>query len=76
METAEAAEQVDPRVVINPKQARELFVALTYVGTRNEDRGPHLVAFFACIYYSAARPAEVVNLRETDCKLPENGWAS
>jgi len=61
-------------VVINPAQARELFVALTYVGTRNQDRGPHLVGFFACIYYSAARPAEVVNLRETDCKLPEHGW--
>ncbi len=39
------------------------------------DRGAHLVAFFASIYYSAARPAEVVNLRETDCKLPEgDGW--
>jgi integrase len=32
------------------------------------------VAFFATIYYSAARPAEVVNIRETDCKLPERGW--
>jgi integrase len=68
------AEQVDPRVGINPAQARELFTALTYVGRRNANRGAHLVGFFATIYYSAARPAEVVNLRETDCKLPERGW--
>jgi len=67
-------EQIDPRTVINPVQARELFTALTYVGRRNANRGAHLVAFFASIYYSAARPAEVVNLRETDCKLPEHGW--
>jgi integrase len=68
------AEQVDPRVVIKPVQARELFTAVSYVGRRNADRGAQLVAFFATIYYSAARLAEVVNLRETDCKLPERGW--
>ena len=67
-------EQIDPRVVINPAQARELLTAVSYVGRRNVDRGPHLVAFFATIYYSAARPAEAANLRETDCKLPEYGW--
>ena len=67
-------EQVDPRVVINPGQARELFTMLTYVGRRNSDRGAHLVGFFAGIYYSAARPAEIVNLRDTDCKLPDEGW--
>lgn len=67
-------EQVDPRVVINPTQARELFTALSYIGRRNADRGAHLVGFFAGIYYSAARPAEMVNLRETDCKLPDEGW--
>jgi integrase len=67
-------EQVDPRVVINPDQARELLIAVSYVGSRNVDRGAHLVAFFAAMYYSAGRPGEVVNLRETDCKLPERGW--
>jgi integrase len=67
-------EQIDPRVVINPRQARELFTMLTYVGRRNSDRGVHLVGFFAGIYYSAARPAEMINLRETDCKLPDEGW--
>ena len=67
-------EQVDPRVVINPRQARELLTAVSYVGRRNATSGPHLLAFFGTIYYSAARPAEVVNLRETDCKLPDRGW--
>jgi integrase len=67
-------EQVDPRVVINPRQARELLTALTYVGRRDVARGAHLVGFFGGIYYSAARPAEMVNLRETDCKLPDKGW--
>ena len=27
-------ETVDPRVVVNPRQARELLVAVTYVGKR------------------------------------------
>lgn len=67
-------EQVDPRVVINPRQARSLLTATSYVGLRNATRGPHLVGFFGAIYYSAARPAEVANLRDTDCKLPERGW--
>lgn len=67
-------EQVDPRVVINPRQARELLSALTYVGRRDVARGAHLVGFFGGIYYSAARPAEMVNVRETDCKLPDKGW--
>jgi integrase len=61
-------------VVINPRQARELLTALTYVGRRDVARGAHLVGFFGGIYYSAARPAEMVNVRETDCKLPERGW--
>lgn len=33
-----------------------------------------MFAFFATLYYAAARPAEGLALRETDCKLPENGW--
>ena len=39
-------EQVDPRVVINPSQARELLTALTHVGRRDVARGAHLVGFF------------------------------
>jgi integrase len=72
--TPKMIDQVDPRVVANPTQVRELLSAVTYVGQRNRDRGAHLHAFFATVYYSAARPAEVLALRETDCKLPDTGW--
>lgn len=36
------------------------------------------MAFFATIYLPAARPgeAEAANLRETECKLPEQGVPS
>ena len=27
-----------------------------------------------CMYYAALRPAEAVNLRESDCELPSSGW--
>ena len=72
--TPQMIDQVDPRVVANPAQVRELLTAVTYVGRRNRDRGAHLHAFFATVYYSAARPAEVLALRDTDCKLPDTGW--
>ena len=29
---------------------------------------------FACMYYAALRPAEAVNLRQSDCELPAFGW--
>jgi integrase len=70
-------ETVDPRVVVNPGQARELLVALTYVGKRQRDgkgRGRRLMAMFACMYFAALRPGEAVSLREQDCYLPANGW--
>ena len=35
---------------------------------------PRLVAFFACIYYAALRPAEALHLRLDECELPESGW--
>jgi integrase len=68
------SETVDPRVVINPAQAAGLLVAVTYVGQRG--RGRHLMAFFACMYYAAMRPAEVIALRRKDCTLPPAGWGS
>ena len=68
------AEGVDPRVVANPSQIRQLLTAVTYVGRRNRDRGAHLAAFFAVGYYAAARPAEGLALREQDCTLPSQGW--
>jgi hypothetical protein len=61
------SEVVDRRVVVSPRQARELLTAVTYVGQQR--RGPHargqrLMAFYACMYYAALRPAErVASLR-------------
>uniref|UniRef100_A0AAU2UX89 Site-specific integrase n=1 Tax=Streptomyces sp. NBC_00003 TaxID=2903608 RepID=A0AAU2UX89_9ACTN len=37
-------------------------------------RGPHLEAFFGCMYHAAMRPAEVIHLRFDQCHLPETGW--
>lgn len=58
---------VDRRVVVNPAQARSLLGAV-------HDQDPALEGFFACLYYAGLRPAEVRNLRSTDCHLPETGW--
>jgi integrase len=66
------SERVDRRVVVNPTQARELLIAITYVST--PWRGRHLRAFFACLYYAGLRPAEAIGLRIGDCELPESGW--
>ena len=64
-----ASETVDRRVVVNPRQARELLTAVTYVGQRG--RGHRLMALYACMYFAALRPAEAVALRRRDCYLPE-----
>ena len=71
------SETVDRRVVVNPRQARELLTAVTYVG--QQCRGPHargqrLMALYACMYFAALRPGEAVALRRQDCYLPETGW--
>jgi integrase len=66
--------EVDPRVVVNPKQAAQLLAAVTYVGTMGRGRYEYLYAFFASMYYAALRPAEANWLRESDCKLPDTGW--
>ncbi|MFI7629708.1 tyrosine-type recombinase/integrase [Microbispora rosea] len=65
-------ETIDPRVVVNPRQAEELLTAVTYVGKRG--RGRRLMALFACMYYAALRPGEAVALRQQDCHLPATGW--
>jgi integrase len=72
--TPKMVEEVDPRIVANPRQVEELLTSVTYIGQRDRDRGAHLYAFFGTMYYSAARPAEVLALREQDCKLPRAGW--
>jgi hypothetical protein len=45
------SETVDRRVVVNPRQARELLTAVTYIGTRGHgqrSRGQRLMALYAC----------------------------
>ena len=71
------SEVVDRRVVVNPRQARELLTAVTYVGQQRRGplaRGQRLMALYACLYFAALRPAEAVGLRIQDCYLPETGW--
>lgn len=68
----QSSDLVDPRVVVNQKQARRLLDAVRKVGGRG--RGARLYAMFACMYYAAMRPGEVVALRLGDCHLPEKGW--
>ena len=68
---------VDRRVVVNPRQARELLTAVTYVGQQRRGplaRGQRLMALYACLYFAALRPAEAVGLRIQDCYLPQTGW--
>jgi integrase len=74
MKPAAVQDYVDPRVVVTPAQARELLIAVSYVGSWSRGRGRRLVAFFAVLYYTGIRPAEAVALRLSDCYLPERGW--
>jgi integrase len=69
-----ALQEVDRRVVVSPRQARELLMAVTYVGRFDRASGRRLRAFFACLYYAALRPGEALGLRLTDRTLPEVGW--
>ncbi|MEU8268221.1 tyrosine-type recombinase/integrase [Sphaerisporangium sp. NPDC049002] len=68
---AKISGEIDRRVVVNPAQARELLVAVTYVG---RSRGAMLAGMFACMYFAGLRPAEAAGLREKDCHLPATGW--
>jgi len=65
------AEEVDPRSVGNIAQVESMLTAVSYVG---HWRGPHMVAFFACMYYAMMRPSEAINLKRSQCELPEQGW--
>ncbi len=75
---AGGAGAVDPRVVVNPVQARQLLAAVTYVTaprrSDHRDRGRRLHAFFSCLYYAGLRPSEALGLRHGDCVLPAKGW--
>ncbi|MEV4941442.1 tyrosine-type recombinase/integrase [Streptomyces zaomyceticus] len=63
-------EEVDPASVPNPTQIARLLDAVAGL----PGRGPHLEAFFGCMYYAAMRPAEVIHLRIEQCHLPKSGW--
>jgi hypothetical protein len=54
---------VDPRVLVNAVQARQLLTSVSYVGSWDRCRGRRLVAFYAVLYYAGLRPAEAVGLR-------------
>jgi integrase len=64
-----STDEIDRRSVVNPAQAIVLLDAVAA-------KSPRLVAFFACLYYAALRPAEAVHLRIDDCELPESGWGT
>ena len=62
---------VDPRVVVNPGQARRLLTAIRDL----DPWGPRLEAFFGAMYYAALRPEEAVDLRRENLfSLPTEGW--
>ncbi|WPO75566.1 site-specific integrase [Streptomyces sp. KN37] len=63
-------EEVDPASVPNPAQVDRLLSSVA----QQPGRGPHLEAFFGCMYYAAMRAAEVIHLRLEQCHLPETGW--
>ena len=63
-------EEVDPAAVPNPAQVARLLAAVA----QQRGRGPHLEAYFGCMYYAAMRPAEVIHLRFEQCHLPDSGW--
>lgn len=68
----QVAEELDPATVPDPRQALALLSAVQ----AQSARGRRLVAFFGCMYYAAARPAEVIGLRLQDCDLPRRGWGT
>ncbi|MFE1344383.1 tyrosine-type recombinase/integrase [Streptomyces sp. NPDC058757] len=68
------AVSVDPRVVANPSQARDLLTAISYVGGYRRARGRRLVGLFAGMYYAGLRPEEAVAVTLPDCRLPSSGW--
>lgn len=64
------SQEVDPVSVPNPNQVALLLAAVA----AGRGRGPHVEAFFGCMYYAAMRPAEVIHLRQSQCHLPKSGW--
>ncbi|MFI7118263.1 tyrosine-type recombinase/integrase [Amycolatopsis sp. NPDC049868] len=65
---------VDPGVVVNPLQARELLASVSYVRPRGRNRSWR--PFFAALYYGGIRPSEARFLAEQHCELPRTGWGA
>lgn len=59
--------RVDPRVVVNPQQGRDLLSAVGEIA-------PHLTAYFALLLHAGMRPAEALSILEADLELPAAGW--
>ncbi len=68
----ETDDEIDFRWVPSPQQGRSLIEAVGKVSPR----GRHLKAFFGCILYAATRPSEALDIRLSNCTLPEEGWGS
>ncbi|MEV4245204.1 tyrosine-type recombinase/integrase [Streptosporangium canum] len=68
-----AGGEIDRRSVVNPEQARQLLIAVTYAG---RTRGQMMAAMFACMYFAGLRPAEAAGPRKANCDLPETGWGA
>lgn len=49
--------------MVNPRQARTLLAAVREIA-------PELEAFFGCMYYSALRPEEALNLEDVEYERP------
>ena len=66
------SETVDPAALPDRRRGRALLAAVGKQGKA----GSRLVAYFACIYYAAMRPAEVSALHSTDFVPPTKpgGW--
>jgi integrase len=66
------SETVDPAALPDRRRGKALLAAVEKQGKP----GPRLVAYFACIYYAAMRPAEVSALCSTDFIPPKKpgGW--
>ncbi|NED97949.1 tyrosine-type recombinase/integrase [Phytoactinopolyspora alkaliphila] len=58
---------VDRRRVANPSQVRALLTAV-------DKRAPHLVAFYASLYFAALRPEEAAALAKQSIDGPAEGW--
>ncbi|GAA5000382.1 hypothetical protein [Actinopolymorpha pittospori] len=67
------ADAVDPRILVDRRWAEAI---LTAAAAQPTAMGPRMVAFYACIYYAAIRPAEVADLRASDIKLPPLVWSN